>query len=175
MAWWMIAAALVGASGQQASGDMAKPVACPATPAALPAEFAGWRAMTATDAGMSADAAPSLAVGTGARVTLRPTPQLHFAAAMKHGGTPASFGGLLAFSVGKAGRYHVALGAPAWIDVVRGQATLPSAAHGHGPDCSGIRKIVDFDLTPGAYLLQVAGNDGPALGVMVAPATPAAG
>lgn len=170
MTWWMIAAALVvSAPAQESMAGMAmKPAAvCPATPAPLPAAFAGWTAMTATDAATGSDAAPSLQFGTGARVTLRPTPQLHFAASMKHMGEPATFGGLLAFTITRSGRYHVALGAPAWIDVVRDGATLTSVGHGHGPDCSGIRKMVDFELTPGNYLLQVAGNDAPTLGVMV--------
>ena len=174
MVWWMIVAALAsGAPAQENAGGMAamKPAsACPATPAPLPTEFAGWKVMTATDAATGADASPSLQIGTSAKVTLRPTPQLHFAATMKHSGEPASFGGLLAFTVAKAGRYHVALGTPAWIDVVRAGATLPSVAHGHGPDCSGIRKMVDFDLAPGSYLLQIAGNEVPTVAVMVVPA-----
>ncbi|WP_174293201.1 homogentisate 1,2-dioxygenase [Sphingomonas bacterium] len=178
MAWWMIAAALAsGAPAQDAMAGMAmKPAAaCPATPAPLPADYAGWPTMTALKAGAKADAAAGLTLGTGARVTLLPTPQVTYAATMKHMGTPADFGGSLAFLVVKPGRYRVSLGAAAWIDVVQGATVMTSVAHGHGPDCSGIRKIVEFDLTPGAYLLQVAGNTASTLGVMVAPVTAAAG
>ena len=125
--------------------------------------------MTPVKAGATADGAAALTLATGARVTLTPTPQVTYAATMKHMGMPASFGGTLAFFVVKPARYRVSLGAAAWIDVVQGAAALPSVAHGHGPDCSGIRKIVEFDLSPGAYLLQIAGNDAATLGVMVAP------
>ena len=172
MMWWMIAAALAGAPAQDAMTNMAmKPAAaCPATPAPLPAAYAGWPTMAAVTAGADADTAARLTLGSGARVTLSPTPQLHYAAVMKHMGTPASFGGNLGFVVVAPGRYRVSLGAAAWIDVVQHAAAMPSVAHGHGPDCSGIRKIVEFDLAPGAYLLQIAGNEAPTLGVMVAPA-----
>lgn len=180
MMWWMIAAALAnGVPARQAMAGMAmKPAAaCPATPAPLPADYAGWPTMTAVEAGANADAAAGLTLGTGARVTLKPAARVTYAATMKHMGTPASFGGNLAFLVVTPGRYRVSLGAAAWIDVVQGKAKvgtpLASVAHGHGPDCSGIRKIVEFDLTPGAYLLQVSGNDAATLGVMVAPAAPA--
>lgn len=34
-------------------------------------------------------------------------------------------------------------------------AAQPAAAHGHGPACSGIRKMVEYDVTPGRYLVQI--------------------
>ena len=47
-------------------------------------------------------------------------------------------------------------------------AAAVSVAHGRGPACSGIRKMVDFALEPGLYVLQIAGNGGPSLPVMIA-------
>ena len=79
----------------------------------------------------------------------------------------ASHGGLVGFSVTEAGTYRVALGSGAWIDVVRGGKAAASTAHGHGPACSGVRKTVDFPLTPGRYILQIAGNGTPSIAVMV--------
>ena len=52
----------------------------------------------------------------------------------------------------------MALGSGAWIDVVKDGKAIESTAHGHGPDCSGVRKVVDFPLQPGSYTLQVAAN-----------------
>ncbi len=101
-------------------------------------------------------------------MALLPIAEISYAAAMKHPGAPGSFGGNLAFLVASAGRYRVALGSGAWIDVVQGAAVQTSVAHDHGPACSGIRKMVDFDLAPGAYVLQIAGNDTATLPVMVA-------
>ena len=37
-------------------------------------------------------------------------------------------------------------------------AALPSVHHGHGPACTPIRKLVDWDLKPGRYLLQLTGE-----------------
>lgn len=83
-------------------------------------------------------------------------------------GKPATHGGLASFTVATPGTYRVALGAGAWVDVVRDGKAVASVAHGHGPACSTIRKMVDFRLTPGRYLLQIAGNADPVIPVMVA-------
>ena len=41
------------------------------------------------------------------------------------------------------------------VTVKRDGKIVKSATHGHGPACSGIRKMVEFDVTPGRYLLQI--------------------
>ena len=48
-----------------------------------------------------------------------------------------------------------------------GGEPLKSVAHGHGPACSTIRKIVRFDLKPGAYRLYLTGLDKPDATVML--------
>ncbi len=140
---------------------------CPATPAALPPELAGWRRMVPASAGASVAKAALLTVGTGVKAVLLPTPKVVYPVRPEKPGGSVSHGGLFAFVVPSAGRYRVALGSGAWVDVVRGGTSLVSVAHGHGPDCSGVRKMVDFDLAPGRYLLQVAGNGTPDLPLMV--------
>jgi hypothetical protein len=42
--------------------------------------------------------------------------------------------------------------------------------HGHGPDCSGIRKIVWFDLPAGRHIIQIAGSQARTIKVMAADA-----
>ncbi|WP_374345788.1 hypothetical protein [Phenylobacterium sp.] len=64
----------------------------------------------------------------------------------------------------------MALGAPAWIEVVRDGAAVASIRHSHGPACSGVRKIVVFTLTSGRHLLEVVGASTPTVRMMVAPA-----
>ncbi|WEK43594.1 MAG: homogentisate 1,2-dioxygenase [Candidatus Sphingomonas colombiensis] len=108
-----------------------------------------------------------LPIGSSALVALLPTSQVSYAVPPAKAGAPASNGGLLGFFVARPGRYRVALGNAAWVDVVRDGKSLTSVAHNHGPACSGIRKMVDFDLSPGRYLLQIAGSDALASGVMV--------
>jgi hypothetical protein len=94
----------------------------------LPAQLAGW-----TRNGRDFD--------TGHAVTLN-----------------AGRGGTLATTVRirKAGTFGVALSEPGWIDVqpMRGKP-LASVAHGHGPQCSTIRKIVRYKLQPGTYRVTV--------------------
>ncbi|RHW16703.1 hypothetical protein D1610_14540 [Sphingomonas gilva] len=99
---------------------------CPAIDADLPAPLKGW---STTGTGMAMD-----------RAFLLPAP---------NGEASANF------TIAKGGRYRVALDQAGWIDLVQGGKPLTSAGHGHGPSCTTIRKIVDFDLTPGAYTLKL--------------------
>ncbi|MEH3157740.1 MAG: hypothetical protein PGN08_01770 [Sphingomonas taxi] len=160
IAAWTFAAAL-------AAPLQAAP-ACPATPAPPPAELSGWSAMAPIGAGADAAAVAPLAIGRGARATLVPSATLRFARAPEKAAAPGSFGGLFAVTVARAGRYRIALGEGAWVDVIDGDRILASVAHGHGPACSPVRKMVDFDLAPGRYILQVAGARGATLPLLVA-------
>ena len=77
---------------------------------------------------------------------------------------------MIGFRIEKTGRYGVALDQRGWIDVVPGVSggeALKSALHGHGPQCSTIRKIVRFDLQPGVYRLYLTGLDKPAAKTML--------
>lgn len=166
----LLAALLMQAAATPMSMPMparAPEAACTAV-AAPPAELSGWSAMRTVAAGRTAATAATLAIGQGARATLSHTPEVTYALRPEKPGGSVSYGGIFAFDVASAGRYRVALGSGAWIDVVRDGAALESVAHGHGPECSGIRKMVDFDLTPGRYLLQVAANGEAVLPLMVA-------
>jgi len=121
--------------------------ACPAPPAAARLVRAGDRAVSA----------PVLPLGTDVTAALLPTPRVAYPVPPAKPGATGTSGGLFAFAVPAAGRYRVALGSGVWVDVLSGTTPVASAAHGHGPECSGVRKPVDFDLTPGRHLLQVAG------------------
>lgn len=142
---------------------------CPAQPAALPPELQGWsKAETlAVASGASGLAAAKLTIGSRADVTLLRTPQVDYPLRPEKPGGSVSYGGLLSVEVTRGGTYRVALGSGAWIDLIRDGAAVTSTAHGRGPDCSGIRKMVDFALTPGKYVLQIAGNGGDKLSVLV--------
>lgn len=145
--------------------------ACPATPAPLPPELAGWSAprdKQAAAASLIAAESATLAPGRRADVALLPLAKTTYPVPPERPPAEGTYGGLLSFTVADPGTYRVALGAGAWIDVVRDMKPLASAAHGHGPACTDLRKMVDFALTPGHYLLQVSGNPGPQLAVMVA-------
>lgn len=57
--------------------------------------------------------------------------------------------------IAEAGKYGVAADGKVWIDLVADSKPLTSVGHGHGPDCSGIRKVVSFDLAAGEYQLAL--------------------
>ena len=122
----------------------AAPVACPATPAPLPTELAGWRrsgtSLDSGDAVTRATVDPKLALVRDVPPPSRPGRMV-----------------VETFRIVRAGTYGIALDQKGWIDLYRAgsRAALSSTKHGHGPDCSGIRKIVRFDLTPGSYTLVV--------------------
>jgi hypothetical protein len=46
-----------------------------------------------------------------------------------------------------------------WIDLVRDGKSLTSIAHMEGAPCSGIGKLVDFAMPPGAYTPQLSGEE----------------
>jgi hypothetical protein len=167
----VLALAAIGTPGLVQEMPASAPAPCPATPAPLPAELAGWASPAAvTAAGQtSALAAARLQIGKRADVTLLPTPQIAYAVRPEHPGGTVSSGGMLGFTIAKAGTYRIALGSGAWIDVVSGDKAVMSTAHARGPACTGVRKMVDFQLTPGDYVLEVAGNGEPALSLMVTP------
>jgi hypothetical protein len=152
------------------------PDACPATPAPVPAEFAGWREAQALAPGVTAADAQRavLPIGVARRLALAFGSQVTYAAPPERPDAGAGKAGLVAFDVARAGVYRVALGAGAWIEVVRGGKTTKSVGHGHAPDCSGIRKIVDFQLTPGRYILQLTASDTPEVTAMIVPGLPPA-
>ncbi|UIJ44610.1 hypothetical protein LZK98_16325 [Sphingomonas cannabina] len=161
------AATLAAALPTTTAAAQSSQPACPANPAPPPAEFAGWTTPAARTVSTNDRVLP-IAVGQAVRLTLAPGSEVAFARAPEKAPAAGSFAGLVALEVPKAGRYRVALGGPAWIDLVRDGAPLASAAHGHGPACTGIRKIVDFDLQPGHYFLQLSGSPAAEVVLMVA-------
>jgi hypothetical protein len=147
----------------------ARDAACPAIPASPPPELKGWAQRQPLTAGTrkGGDDTPLLMIGQAADVSLRPAETVFFANPLVKAVAPGDQGGLIAFRVGLTGTYRVALGAGAWVDVVRSGKLLTSIAHGHGPACTGIRKTVDFDLAPGDYLLQLSAAHAPTVAVLI--------
>jgi hypothetical protein len=162
--------ALMGASASAfAAEDMssAKP-ACTAN-IAPSGELAPWSSPAPLKAGDEAAQAPLLPIGKAANVTLLPTPAVHYALRPEKPGGSISYGGLLALDVAQAGTYRIALSTAAWIDVVGKEGALRSVAHGRGPDCTGIRKMVDYVVPAGRHTLQISANGTPQITVLAVP------
>lgn len=153
----IIAIALAAALPAVVSAAPSAP-SCPAAPV-LPPELADWarsassKTIYAYGDDLGADWSP-----LGPARTALP---LHKFESLRYGIAPErkpdvyKFGGMIPIEVKKAGRLIVALDAGAWIDLVRDGAVVKSVTHGHGPACSGIRKMVEFDVTQGRYQLQI--------------------
>lgn len=162
-----IAIALVSSSSDACAQEAGH--SCANKLATLPPELAGWLSPHPVDAATEASnlRAATLEIGSATNATLKSTADVRYVMRPEKPGGSASYGGLFNFAVSRAGTYRVALGSGAWIDVLKGKAAVASTAHGHGPDCSGVRKMVDFPLTPGRYTLQVAGSGEPNLALMI--------
>lgn len=160
--------AQVGGNSEGRAQDMA-PAACtaPMVPTGALAPWADPVALAAANS-TARSAGARLAIGQAARVALLQTPAVRYPLRPEKPGGSVSFGGLVRIDVREAGTYRVALDSAAWIDLVREGQAVSSSAHGHGPDCTGIRKMVDFPLTPGRYTLQIAANGAPQATVLVA-------
>lgn len=161
-------ASLVGPPSQARQAEA--PPACTA-PAELPAPLTGWAAPGTMKAAANAkgSATARLIPGRAMQLKLLPTPKIAYPLRPEKPGGSVSFGGLASFTVAEEGMWRVALSSGAWIDVVKDGVAWPSVAHGRGPDCSGIRKMVDYRLTPGTYMLQVSANGTDASTLLVAP------
>lgn len=126
-------------------------VDCVAIDKTLPQALQGWTHEMAAPSTLDAS-------GHAWNLKLSPNAAVEYAASPEKQSGAESFGGVFPIHIAKAGKYAVALGAGAWIDVVQGSTAIASTSHQHGPTCSTIRKVVIFDLTPGHYVLQISGS-----------------
>jgi hypothetical protein len=162
------ATALPAAAAEEA---MAMPMAnCAAMDTALPAPLAGWTTKAPLTAAAQVSRVPGapLPPGKAFTATLLPASGVSFPAPPAKAGDAASHAGLFGLTVKEAGTYRVALGAGAWIDLVKDDKAVASSAHAHGPACSTVRKMVDFTLPPGDYVVQISGSADLKVAIMVA-------
>ncbi len=152
----VLAAALPAAAF---AAPAAKPGASCSAAASLAPELADW-ARTASNKTIYAYGA-DLAAAWSALGAARTQLSLHRFESLRYAAAPGrkpdvyKFGGMVPVDVKTSGRLTVALSAGAWIDLVRDDRIVQSATHGHGLACSGIGKVVEYDVTPGSYLLQI--------------------
>lgn len=141
-----------------------------AMPAGLAEPWTSWSQSGQAVAGAQASGAPSLILGKPVTARLTPTDHVQYAASPAKGRKEEGYGGLFTLSLKQPARIGIGLSGPAWVDVVDGADIVASADHGHGPDCSGIRKIVWFDLSAGRHVVQIAGSASADIRIMAADA-----
>ncbi|MBT2132995.1 homogentisate 1,2-dioxygenase [Croceibacterium sp. LX-88] len=161
----LAAFALLTATGTTA----AEPEACPPAPTAPPPHFSSWsepRALPSVTKAEDLEQA-HFAAGEAVELQLHPDGEVAYQTLPQGAGEAKSFGGMARFSVTEAGLYSVGLGAFAWVDVVRNGVPQKTSTFGHGPECTGIRKVVSFQLEPGDYTLEISGNEQASIRVLV--------
>jgi hypothetical protein len=135
---------------------------CGAVDAALPANYAPWRS--------PAPAGGTLHPGTAVQIAMRPIAELQAAVPphqARDGG--ATMGARLDLEIGTAGTYEILVDHAAWIDLVQGGTALRSTARAQALPCSTVRKIVDFSLSPGRYVIQLSGTAAASARLLVIP------
>ena len=144
--------------------------ACAAVDTALPASLAAWTAKGELASAAAAADLPraALAPGQAVKLALHPTAEVAYVTQPEKPGGSVSKGGMAQVEIKEAGTYRIALGAGAWLDVLKDGHPVTSVAHAPGVPCSTIRKMVDFPLEPGAYIIQVSANADPVLAILVA-------
>lgn len=161
----LVLAGLLSLWTGDAIAEDATPV-CPVAPVLSP-ELAGWVNKTpliGTSLPLSGAVTAPLSLHT--EVTFQPAPD--------KAPDPAGFGGVFQLEIPTAGTYGLAAGSAVWIEVVRDDKALTAASFGHGPDCSGIRKIVWFALEPGVYRVQIVNGRAATVDLMVISPAPIA-
>ena len=142
---------------------------CPAGSTPLPAEYAAWTSARPLISATDANGLDSARFDTAEAfdIRLHPDGAVTYLTLPKGAGDPASFGGLARFEVKQAGTYRVALGDFAWVDVDRDGKPLNPVSFGHGPECTAVKKVVDYELEPGTYAIEISGNTAPRLRLML--------
>jgi len=109
-------------------------------------------------AGTSAESAPLLAVERLYRLTLTPQERVDFAVApeRKRSGD-APYAGLARLHIAVAGTYRLALSRPYWVDIVQSGSLISSSGFTGSHGCEAPRKIVQYTLAAGDFVLQVSG------------------
>ena len=140
------------------------------TPCPAPAPFANWAKPVSLVAGEAREKGklPTIAVGRAVTLTLAPTQAVAFELPARKTGGPIGYGGLVSFTVALPGTYRIGIDAPVWIEVGTPGRAIESAAHGHGEECSPVRKMVDYTLARGTYTLQLSAAPSPVTTVAVA-------
>ncbi|WP_028056184.1 hypothetical protein [Sphingobium bisphenolivorans] len=132
--------------------------------------WTSWRQSGNSTAGRLPDAAPRLTLGKPVTVTLPPATQVQFPVPPAKNGSK-SYAGLFTLALKSPARVGIALSKSGWVDAVSGKQALSPVNHGHGPQCSGIRKIVWFDMAAGLTTIQIADAASSTLRIMAADAS----
>lgn len=142
---------------------------CTPSNANLPHDLMAWAAPAQPlTAGLAAATAPDLPVETHMNLRLHPPADVSLARPPEQQRTPeAPHAGLLRLRIEQAGVWRVSAARPVWVDLLLDGKPMATSNFGEMAPCTSIRKVLEFPLQPGDYLLQLSGNPGPDLELMV--------
>ncbi|WCT73561.1 hypothetical protein PQ455_18450 [Sphingomonas naphthae] len=126
----------------------------------LPAGMEGWARPVPATRGIVA--------GTAADLMLVDVVDLRWATPPVRAPIGGTYGAVVAVTIWRAGVYRLATSARASVAMVKDGRPVEAGAASEGPPCSGIRQIVDFNLKPGTYALQLSDAAGPELTLLLA-------
>ena len=91
-------------------------------------------------------------------LALAPHDEVHMPAMNRtaHGAGQGS-AGLVRLQITAAGSYRISVGAQMWVDVVSGSMLIASSDFAGQHGCEAPHKIVQYDLQPGTFILQLSG------------------
>lgn len=136
----------------------------------LPPELQGWKTLSYIGSAKNAEdlAGATLTLNSASLVGLLPTPKIQYVARPVNEGGTVSYGGLFQITIKECGVYRVVLANASWIDMIKDGKGVQSVAHSHGPEHSGIRKMVDYTLDEGTYTLQLSAGADTTSAVLIA-------
>lgn len=109
-------------------------------------------------AGRDAATAPPLEVERLYDLTLAPREQVQLPVTDRRAhGAGTGFSGLVRLQIPASGSYRVSVGSQMWVDVVSGSMLIATSDFAGQHGCDAPHKIVQFDLQPGTFILQMSG------------------
>ena len=128
----------------------------------LPPELNAWKSLSYVNAAKNAEELPNavLTLNNASFVGLHNTPKVTYITRPGNEGGTVSYGGIFQIEIKENGIYRIALGNASWVDINKDVKVAKSIAHKGGPENSGVRKMLDYSLEAGIYVLQLsAGAD----------------
>lgn len=142
----------------------------PCAGAPRPAEpWTSWSQSGNAVAGGTVGSSPRIILGKPVTATLRPAAQVQLVVQPGHI-LPKSYAGLFTLAVKEPARVGIGLSADAWVDVAIGREPATPVGEERGEGCSGIRKIMWYDLPAGLHIVQIANARTHSIRVMAADA-----
>ena len=123
-------------------------------------------AAQALSAGRDAATAPAIEIDRLYDLALAPNEQVQLPAPnRKAHGTGAA--GLVRLQIAKPGSYRISVGSQMWVDLASGSMLIGSSDFAGQHGCEAPHKIVQYDLQPGTFVLQLSGGSGDRVRVAV--------